>query len=207
MLRLYLAPQIGSGTRQNPFRSLLNNLIDTAAGDRFSEMDNPARHISLCCLDASSATHTAVSANSQVVSLGESAGDRASFTASLNGLLSGLPNLAALQSALEARGVSITWISSANTVRDLVRWLLRGFAIAQLGDGEGVPAVKAVAAASLSAQFNIFSSAERDAVRNWMAAKGLATGWIKPTTTVRQILHFIVENMGFGVFRMEGEAF
>jgi hypothetical protein len=53
MKRIYLAPQIGSGTWKDPYRSLLNQFVNIQAGEEFDEVINDARRESLCVVDAS----------------------------------------------------------------------------------------------------------------------------------------------------------
>jgi len=206
-IRLYLAPQTGSGTIYDPIRSILNGLIDVAAGDRFTEIDNPARLISICCVHASQATHDAITADARVLPLGNLCADEAAFRAHLDSLISGLPNLAALKTALEERGISTSWYSGSNTIRDGVRWLVRNFAIAQIAQGLGNTGVKTVIAGSLDLTVGSYPLSVRNVVENWMSSRGLATGWITNDTTIRQVLHFIIENLGFGVLRLSGESF
>lgn len=63
MLRIYIAPQIGSGTFDDPYRSILNDFIDVRNGDRFDEIDNPNTRHSICAVAASQNTHDKIYAD------------------------------------------------------------------------------------------------------------------------------------------------
>ena len=63
-IRIYLAPQIGSGTStQDPIRSILNDFVDVRNGDKFDEIDNPSVKQSICTVYASQETHDAIYAD------------------------------------------------------------------------------------------------------------------------------------------------
>ena len=85
--------------------------------------------------------------------------------------------------------------------------VLCGLAIAQIADGEGKSEIKQLIANNLDTTVNQVPQAIRTAIKNWMQAKGLAIGWITNATTVREILHFITQNLGIGKLRMSGEDF
>lgn len=205
-IRFYLAPQQGTGTFQDPFRSILNDLIDVQAGDSFQEIDNPARRISICCVRASDATHAVISADARLLPVSARVADDG-LLEHLETLFNSLPGIGALKTALEARGISTSWISGSNNVRDGLRYLMRVFSIAQIADGMGNAHVKTIIAQNLDSTVGDVAPAVRNGVKNWMQAKGLATGWITNSTTVRQVIHFIVENLGIGRLRMSGQEF
>lgn len=60
MIRVYRAKQIGSGTRDDPYRSVLHNFVDVTQGDHFEEIDFPLRKFSVCLLSARQSVHDAV---------------------------------------------------------------------------------------------------------------------------------------------------
>jgi hypothetical protein len=114
----------------------------------------------------------------------------------MDSLINSLPNVAALKTALETRGISTSWLSGSNTIRDGIRYLIRIFSTAQIADGQGNGNIKDIIGRNL-----------RNGVKTWMQSRGLAIGWITNQSTVREILHFIVENLGFGKLKMSGEEF
>jgi len=206
-VRFYLAPQQGTGTEIDPYRSILNDLIDVHQGDWFDEIDNPARHISICCVHALDASHTAILGNTQVIPVSPLFASEADIPTGLETILNSIPGIATIKSKLETNGINMAWISGSNTLKDAIRYLLKTHAIAQIADGEGNSKVKQLIANSLDATVNQVPQAIRTAIRDWMQAKGLAIGRITNATTVREILHFIVSNLGIGKLRMSGEEF
>jgi hypothetical protein len=78
-IALYRAPQIGSGTIEDPFRSILNELIDTSAGEWFDEIDHESvkdaaevrRLESVCCVRAAQKTHDRIRRDPRVTLIGE----------------------------------------------------------------------------------------------------------------------------------------
>jgi hypothetical protein len=206
LTRFYVAPQQGDGSYFNPYRSILNDLINIQQGDWFDEIDNPARHISICCVHALQTSHDAILADGRALPIG-SIFDDAQKTTFLNSLISSIPNLTVLKTSLESLGISTSWLSGSNTIRDGIRYLIRVFSTAQIADGEGNTNIKNLISRNLDVTVQQIPVAIRNEVKNWMQAKGLAIGWINNATTVREIVHFIIENLGFGKFKMSGEDF
>ncbi len=204
--RFYLAPQQGTGTMMDPYCSILNDLINIQQGDWFDEIDNPARHISICCVHASQTSHDAILADGRALPIGNLINDT-QLKVHMDSLLSTLPNLVTLKTALESRGISTSWFSGSNTIRDGIRYLVRVFSTCQIADGQGDGNIKDLIGKNLTITVAQIPVAIRNGVKTWMQAKGLAIGWITNSTTVREILHFIVENLGFGKFKMSGEEF
>ena len=205
-VRFYVAPQQGDGTMLNPFRSVLNDLINISQGDWFDEIDHPARRISICCVHASDATHAVILADSRPVPISELY-EEGAVGIGLAKIFNNITESTALKTKMENQGISTAWITSSNTMRDVLRYLIRIFTITQVSDGEGNTNVKEFLKANLTTTVAQIPVGIRTAIRNWMQAKGLAIGWITNATTVREIVHFIIENLGIGKLKMSGEEF
>ena len=205
-VRFYVAPQQGDGTFQNPFRSVLNDLINISQGDWFDEIDHPARRISICCVHASDATHAVILADSRPVPISELY-EEGAVGIGLAKIFNSITGSTALKTKMENQGISTAWITSSNTMRDVLRYLIRIFTITQVSDGEGNTNVKEFLKANLTTTVAQIPVGIRTAIRDWMQAKGLAIGWITNATTVREIVHFIIENLGIGKLKMSGEEF
>jgi hypothetical protein len=206
LVRFYLAPQQGTGTILDPIRSILNDFINIYADEKFNEIDNPARKISICCVHASQATHDSIVADGRSLPIGNLIED-VELKTYLNSLISSIPNVSVLKTVLETYGISTSWLSGSNTIRDGIRYLVRIFATAQIANGEYNANIKDLIGRNLDVTIQNIPAQIRNAVRNWMQGKGLAIGWINNSTTVREVVHFIVENLGFGKLRMSGEEF
>jgi hypothetical protein len=205
-VRFYLAPQQGTGTMIDPYRSILNDLIDITQGDWFDEIDNPARLISICCVHASQVSHDAIIVDGRSLPIGEIFDD-SNMKTYLDSLINSIPNLSVLKVSLGNYGVSTSWLSGSNTIRDGIRYLIRVFSTFQIANGEGNINITNLISRNLDITVQQIPVQIRNGVRDWMQGKGLAIGWINNSTTVREIVHFIVENLGFGKFKMSLEDF
>lgn len=210
MFGIYYAPQIGTGTEEDPFRSLLNDFIDVQVGEWFDEIDNPARRFSICVVSASQTTHNSIGADIRCTLLiptlaGNQEDLRTLLNTSFSSFSVGWRNAA--QAKLEELGVSTTWITGTNTLRDVIRYILRTHFFAQIADGKGNNQVKSFLTRNLDSTIGSLSTQERNAAKDWMQERGLATGWITNGSTVRQVIHFVLENLGFGNIKLTNEVF
>jgi hypothetical protein len=209
-MKLYLAPQSGTGAEEDPIRSILNDLIDINQGDWFDEIDNPARKISLCSVHASVQTHAIIQADGRAVLLTPNEiTSSAALKETLDAPFTSWPSAwrTAAKTGLEANGISVAWVTETNTLRDVLRYLLRVSVFAQIADYSGSSALKNFLAKNLTAKYSGLTTNQKNTVVSWMAAKGLATGWIESNTTIRQIIHYVMENLGWGKIKFSGEDF
>lgn len=209
LTRFYVSPQIGTGTHDDNYRNKINDYINIRATppDWFDEIDNSGRHISICCVHATQTAHDLIVTDTQILPISPLYASEEEMATGMETILDSIPNIATIKTTLEDRGISTSWISGSNTLRDAIRYMIRVFVFANIADGKRQVQVRDFVQNSLSTRINQVPTAVSNAVKNWMVAKGLATGWITGTTTVRQILHFIVENLGFGVFRLSSQSF
>ena len=184
-VRIYIAPQIGSGIvlspdpstwsdTTGPFRSLLNNFINLAAGEGFEEIDHPARRISICTVEASATTLDAIEGDARVVPV--------------------LPIRATDRTHLESLGVNTEWITGASTMKDVLRQIVKLFSVAQVADGHGQTDVKEFIRGNLDVQVSAIPVAQRQAIGAWLQSRGIDTSWITGSTTVRQVVASLPEN-------------
>lgn len=212
-MKLYLAPQLGDGSDLNPYRSALNDLIDIEAGDWFDERDNPARHVSICNVHASAATHNNIALDGRAVLLTPiDILDQATLQTVLDAPFSSWPVAfrTAAQDGLEANGVSVAWVTGTNNLRDVIRYLLRGFVFAQMADWDGSARnlqLIGFLQGNLTATVGSLTAQQRNAAKNWMTSKGLDSGWITNANTVRQVIHYVMENLGWGQIPFAKEKF
>jgi hypothetical protein len=206
MIRFYIAPRIlRTDDSGEYYSSLLNDFI--AAGESFSEIDNPARRISICCVNASSTTHAAILADSRVFVASPLANDFAELKQKLETLFNSIAGVATIKTKLENNGINTAWISASSTLRDVLRYLLRIFTIGQLTYGKNESDIMEFLRNNLDTQVVNISLTIRNKVKAWMQSKGLDVSWIVGATTVRQILHYIVTTLSIGKFIMSGEEF
>ena len=203
MFRIYIAPQIGTGTKQDPIRSIINNFIDIRNGEWFDEYDFPARKYSMIFVFASQATHTLIGNDSQVVIMSGQYENKSELKTGLNVLVGDLPPAmkSNVLAKLEAGGVNAGWISNSNTLKQVIRYILLHFTLSQftIKDQDLVDFLKE----HLDTTVAHVPLAARIKIKNWMEGRNLDIGWITNQTTTREILHFIINNLGFGVLRFK----
>lgn len=207
-IRIYVAQQRGSGSDLDPYTNVLNDLIDVSAGDKFQEIDNTARKVSICVVTASNATHSAIIADGRAVPVTPSvATDDASFRAILNSPFDSYPTewKTAAKTKLEQWGVNTGWITGSNSIKDVIRYIIRHYFMAQSATDSS--AMTQLLSVGLDTTAGDLTPQQRSDAREWMQDRGLAVGWITNSTTIREVVHFIGQNMGYGTFTFGGESF
>lgn len=209
-LRIYIAPQIGSGMllsynpktwsdTTGPWRSLLHNFVNTANGDRFDEIDHPARRISIVTLEAEVAVHDAIDADSRIVPvIPLRATDRLHLKQILEAPFSSYPLAwrTAARTKLESWGVNTEWITGSNMMKDVIRQVVKIFSVAQMADGQGQTNAIEFLKGNLDVQVSAIPTAQRTAIGTWLQGKGIDTTWITGTTTVRQVVASLPASIG-----------
>lgn len=127
-VRFYVAPQQGDGTGLNPYRSILNDMIDIKQGEWFDEIDNPAKHISICCVHALDATHTKIVSDPKVVPVGNMFEEK---DGTLDKLIS---DVTSLNTKLSGKVVSS--FKETEKVRDILGSIMREFTVEQILQGQ-----------------------------------------------------------------------
>ncbi len=225
-VRIYIAPQIGSGMlldpnpanwtdTTGPYRSLLNTFVSLAAGEGFEEIDHPARRISICTVEAQATTLDAIEADSRVTPvIPIRATDRIHLAQILNAPFASypLPWRNAARTKLEALGINTEWITGTNTMKDVLRQVVKMFSVAQVADGQGQGNVKEFLKGNLDVEVSAIPAAHRQAIGAWLQSRGIDTSWITGTTTVRQVVATLPSNFAalYGknvLHRFAGEDF
>lgn len=198
--RLYRTPRIGDGIRppdgQGAFRSKLSDYKDqmTAlnpeAGYKSPICDHAPVRYALAWCDPS--VHAIIEADPEITPLSPEFPTLLALGAWLDEPLSGIPP--AIQSLFEADGFSVAWATAGTTKRQMLRYLLRHHTIGQ--DMRGAQREKALAfvANHLDTAVRDIAPDIRDDIAAWLTSKGLDTSLIKPNTTVRQIVQYLLEN-------------
>jgi len=189
-MALSLDPSTWSDTT-GPYRSLLNTFINPANGDNFDEIDHPARRISICTVEASAAVLTAIEADVRVTPvIPLRATDRAHLATILATPFSSYP-LAwrnAARTKLEGWGIDTSGITGSHTMKDVLRYVVKMFSVAQVADGHRQVDAKSFLTQNIDATVASIPAAQRQAIGAWLQSKGIDTSWITGTTTVRQVV-------------------
>ena len=146
-IRIYRAKQIGTGTWEDPYRSILNEFIDIHQGDWFDEIDNPLTHFSICMVYARQVAHDAIYADrtvnpGRIVYLSPLSKDDVEKRINLSILWSILP-LAFRMIALNVitkDGFEIMEVQADHTLKDIIRLLIyKNFRQQRLAAGGIIP--------------------------------------------------------------------
>jgi hypothetical protein len=200
-INLYLAPREAATLTMGPktwpiTRSILCAYVDSPAGEWFDEIDHADRALSLCCVHASDATHAAIQADARVTRvLPVLSVTAAQIAARLDSPLSDLyttPQLVAFRDKLTNLGFDVDDLGLSSTPRDVMQRLVNHLFVHQRFHDAPV---KDLLALSLTATVGSISAARRNAIKAWMTGRGIDSSWITLTTTIREVVRFVVANV------------
>lgn len=204
MVRVYLSPRY----EVSPARTRNLLALFVSAPDSFDEIANLPKGYGICSVDAPQTVHDAIMLDNRITPLTPLYNDPQDLADRLHEpYATTLPadSLSLAKTILEEHGINMAWVSASNTVKDIVRYAITTITIIQILDGKS--AIINFLISNLSATVGSVPLSTRNAAKTWMQSKGLAVGWINNGTTVREVLHFIVQNLGFGQFRFAREIF
>lgn len=186
--RFYLAPRLGTGTRQDPLRSKLANYIINDGTMDFWNWVNRATAVTINMAWCESSLHATIDADAEIRAISPELADVAAVDAWLDGLIGTLPT--ALSNAFENAGMPVHWITGSTTRRQFMRFLAGWtWMVQNMTDQE-----RTFVANNLDDTMNQIGATARNRMRAWMEGKGLDTSWVVNSTTVRAVVVFIVQN-------------
>jgi hypothetical protein len=200
-INLYVAPREAATLTMGPTtwpitRSILCAFMNGAAGEWFDEIDHDGRQQSLCCVHASDATHTAIQADARVTRiLPVLSATAAQIAARLDTPLLDLytaPQLVTFRDKMTAVGYDLDDIPGTATVRQVMTRLINHLFVHQRFRDA---ALRDLFSLSLTATVGSISTARRNAIKAWMTGHGIDSTWIAGTTTVRQVVRYVVANV------------
>jgi|WetSurMetagenome_2_1015567.scaffolds.fasta_scaffold446810_2 hypothetical protein len=198
MIRWYISPYAGDGTPDNPYHAAAWDLTNPVT-DNVTGMFCPQKSHYIVRVKAPQGAHDAIVAQGAGKPIGPIHVDEAAEDAALDSPLTDDV------SAIETDGYSTAWLGGTNTLRDLLRYAYRVLILSQLI--HRTPVAERIFELGLGATVADLTTQQRNAVRDWMTNKGLATGWITNSTTIRQVLHYIVTGLGIGKIKVAGKEF
>jgi hypothetical protein len=195
VIRWYLSKGIGSGSFLDPYRSPIHDL---PLGGGIIGYDIPQRRYFLNRVGASGTDHSYIVSQGYGIPLspiydgvdGERNGLALPFALHDSGFRT------ALQAEAEGNGLSATWVTGSHRMGDVIAYFIKIMRLAQTAykKHEGFDYLFTL---RLSDPVTALSPARRNAVRDWMMAKGIDTSWITPTTTIREVLHAVITGLVF----------
>ena len=209
--RFYIAPQIWREDNildGHYWSSLLNDFINVHIGEKFTEIDHPGRHISICCVEALDASHVSMLEDNRVYAVSPMFDSINDVSLGVQGLLlNEIPNISLIKSKLENHGIDTSWVTGESTVKQGLRFILRLFSTSQHLTGRQLLHVRNILEVPLSVTVAQIPADIRATIKKWMENNGLAIGWITGTTTVREVVYYIVSKLPFGKIKMSGVEF
>lgn len=199
-IRWYISPYAGTGTPDDAFRAAAWDVTDPELNQLKGGIRCTQRRHYIVKIDAPQAIHDRIIAETGSKPVSPLFSDDAAEDLALDGEFSA----STISADAEAAGYSVEWVGS-NTLRDVLRYFIRVAHLAQRL--EKTPLATRIFTLGLTATVGDLTTQQRNAVRNWMTDRGLATGWITNATTIRQVLHFIVLNLGIGKLKIAGKEF
>lgn len=190
--RFYRSTQIGDGSKINPWRSKLTEYVaEDATGAGFWDWLNPVRELRYALVRCESLLHIAIAADADIMALSPELADEAELITWLDTAV----NLTANQiTRLENDGISTAWMSAQTTARQILRYA--GWLHVFYGDfmSSHADAVEFLLT-NLDTTIGQLTQAVRSRARDWITSKGLDVLWIQNSTTVRQVIQYVLENI------------
>lgn len=193
--RFYMAVTLGDGLSiATAYRSKLANYIVGNATQDFWSWANDTHSVQFCLAWCDPELHTTIAADADIVPISAQLADLSAITTYLDTPIASIPS--GVQAALEANGIPVDWIVMGTTTpRTFWRFIAaRHFITQKLADN---PNALQFLRANLDSVVSTLTIAQRNAVGNWMISRDIDTSWIVGSTTVRQVLKFIINNGNF----------
>lgn len=150
----------------------------------------PVDYSFVCCDET---IHNTIEADLEIQAMSPRFADLPAVQAWLDGDWDSTPATAKLQ--FENDGISTAWTAPATTRRNFWRYLNRYHSITHDLARDKDPDLFELLKANLNLTVGTIPAAKRQKFANWMNRKGLSTTWITGTTTIRQVVQFVLENI------------
>ena len=202
--RLYRTQRIGTGgliadpkepgaTRPDPFRSALDAYItQDGSGQNYWDWVHDARPVRYALARCESSQHAVLAADTRISALSPECADISDMQTWLD---SPVAADAAFLTRLEADGCSTAWLTGPTTRRQLVRCLMHLHVMTQDARRTKVSALLTYMAHNLDTRLGDVPVGMRQAVRTWIEGKGLTTTQFNNNSKVRDVLHYLRENI------------
>jgi hypothetical protein len=188
-LRFYVVPKIGTGAFTDPFRPK----YITEVGSPWNAMDYGLEDTMLAGINVTSAQHTTLQANIDVISI----------PADLDSQI-GLSALSTVQSRLEGLLIPADWVTTSHTYRDVLRIVGKAFMFMQRFHVRQVRRFFE-SGVTLETRVNQLTQAQRAAMEDAAFSLGLDISGITGPMKLRQALRMLWVQMPS--FTLMGETF
>ncbi|HEY5574951.1 MAG TPA: hypothetical protein VIK64_18155 [Anaerolineales bacterium] len=196
--KLYRTNRIGDGTRLNAYRSPFADLILDDGISGLLQWINDARPIYYEVAICEETIHTSVAGNPDIKGISPLFFSAALFQAWLDSTWEIALDLSAM-TQIEVDGFSLSWLSPGNSCKDVIRYISKIHVAIQrlrrLRDEDSLDLFRSL----LDNAVNTLSPVKRSKISSWMQSMGLDTSWITGSTKIRQVIHYIVENINWPI--------
>jgi len=200
MIGIYLSPRYE--VSPNRTRNVLAQLVTYP--ESFEEIVNAQRGTGICYVTAAQTTHDAIAVDGRATLLTPLYVDNAAVEAGVDVTQS---LTVAVKTKLEEGGINAAIFTGTHTIRDVIRFAVKTYFVTQILIGNGHGDVVEWLNRVLTSQVRDVPVATRTKVRNWLTSKGLDDSWINLNTTVREVLTYIVNNLGWSTINAFGKLF
>jgi hypothetical protein len=189
--RFYISALVGTGTRADPKRSRVMQIVQANGGGQVNDMMNAATPFRFSVAFVDSTVHALCVADPNVKALSAELADQAAVDAHMASPVGVIPN--GLKNVMEGAGIPLDWVDPVNnTDRDTWAYVATWHFMVQRASGQDQTNVVAFLGNNLDSTVAQVPAAARNAIAAFMDGLGIDRTWIVNTTLVRAIVTFIV---------------
>ena len=196
----YRTARVGDGSPTDGYRSkLCNYIVGDGDGTFFSDIVNYARAVRYALVRCDESLMDTIDADEDITPLSPRFNTDVDAEEWLDS-----PRCDAFKDAMESDGMNTNWVNNEDTNRQLYRYLRRFHNIIKHVIRNGDSSAMEFFMHNLDRTVANIPPTVRTGFRNWMENIGLDSNWITPSTTVRQVLHYVAENVDWMVPNLGG---
>lgn len=192
MFRFYRAPREWV---TDPFlhrRSKMCQYVTSPAGTWWEWLNDGRPNISFGLVEADATTMALTNADTEIIPLSPEFADVSEAQSWLDGAHTGMTQ--EVKDQFETDGVNTDWVVGSITCRHIFRYLSRYHWVMQRIKGLQDADALGIFKVALTYTVSDVPLAARQRIAIWMTNNGLDTSWITGSTSVREVIHYILEN-------------
>lgn len=197
--RFYRSTEIGTGTIVDPRRNVLTNYITGGDGADFWDWIHDARPIRYAFSCADSTVHDLCAADADITPYSPQLADLPAVQVWLDSPLSSVP--VGIRNQIESDGFSTAWATGQTTRRAAFIYISRVHVMMQelkrLKDNDSLE----MFTKGLDTTVGALTTLVRNKVSQWMENRGLDTSWVLGSTSVREVIQYIITNLEWRILQ------
>lgn len=189
--RFYVSALVGTGTRADPRRSRVMQIVQANGGGQVADMMNVATPFRFSVAFVDSAVHALCVADANVRAVSPELADQVAVDAHMASPVGVIPG--GLKTVMENAGIPLDWVDPVNnTDRDVWAYVATWNFMVQRVSGQGMTNVVAFLGNNLDSTIAQVPAAARNAIASFMDGLGIDRSWVLNSTLVRAVVTFIV---------------